>query len=187
MACDAALRIGLVLMASGFSRRYGSNKLLIQIDGISMIERAFNAIPEDAVKEIVVVTQYSEIKMIALKKGFSVITNDFAYEGISSSIKLGTEALVNMDGIIFCVADQPYIKKETVKKLIDTFKEHPGEIIVPVSGGRRGNPCVFPKTVYDELLKLKGENGGKSVVSRHEDMVICVEVGSQELLDVDEP
>ena len=71
--------------------------------------------------------------------------------------------------------------------MIGVFREHPDRIVGMSCHGRRGNPCVFPKKYYSDLCALSGDRGGRSVIERHEEDLLLLEVSESELKDVDTP
>ena len=182
------IKIGCVLLAAGNSARFGENKLLTEIDGRLMIERALDAIPADKLCDIVVVTQYESVKRLAEERGYSCVVNDRPQLGISRSVNLGTTALTDKcDGAIYMVADQPWLRRESVSGMLDRFSKDPDSIISMSSGGKRGNPCIFPKACFDELCALSGDKGGRAVIEKHKGSLILYEVPERELADIDTP
>ena len=182
------LSVGCVILAAGNSVRFGKNKLLTELNGKSMIERAFEAIPTDKLCDIVVVTQYDEIAKLAESYGFDCVINRHPERGISHSVMLGTTALMDRcSGILYQVADQPWLKRESISQMLDLFRASPDSIVAMSSGGKRGNPCVFPQAYFDELCSLSGDIGGRAVIERHVDRLILFEVEPSELIDIDTP
>lgn len=180
-------KIGLVLMAAGNSTRFGENKLLYELKGKSIIQYAIEQIPRASFYRVVVVTQYREVESIALKNNFVVCKNDNADLGLSHTIELGINALKEANAILFMVADQPLLKKNSIEDALILYREHPDKIVAMSHEGRRGNPCIFPKGYFDELLALTGDHGGRSVIELHEDDVIYFELADEkELIDIDE-
>ena len=163
------MKIGCVLMAAGFGRRFGGNKLQVEFDGgLSLIECALSAIPGEKLEQVVVVTQYPEIEELVKKYGFTSLPNPHPEIGQSESIRIGLEALWDCDAVMFQVADQPKLQKETVAR-------------------HRGNPCIFPSRLYPELMALTGDHGGRSVILTHEEELLLLEVSPSQLLDIDTP
>ena len=188
MKTSDRLSIGCVILAAGNSVRFGENKLLTRIGEKTMIEHAFEAVPADELCAVAVVTQYESIEKLAESYGFQCIINRHPERGQSHSVILGTTALEDhCDGILYQVADQPRLKRESVSRMLDVFREHPDSIVGMSSGGRRGNPCIFPKVYFDELCRLSGDSGGRTVIERHEDELILFEVSADELTDIDTP
>ena len=179
------MKIGCVVLAAGNARRFGSNKLQAQVDGESLIRRALDAVPSGLVT--VVVSQYPEILALAGEYGFTAVSNDQPGLGLSRSVRLGLEQLLDCDGVLFLVADQPWLKRDSAEALAALWAQNPGKIAAMAHGGIRGNPCIFPARFYPELLELTGDRGGSAVIRRHEDALILLETDALELADVDTP
>lgn len=182
------MKIGCVLMAAGFGRRFGGNKLTqTAADGVTLIECALAAIPGEKLDRVVVVTQYPEIEQLARQYGFTSLYNPHPEVGQSESIRIGLAALKDCDAVMFQVADQPKLQKETVVQLIDFATAHPDRIVGLGHNGRRGNPCIFPARFYPELMTLTGDHGGRAVILAHEEDLLLMEVPSAQLIDIDTP
>lgn len=188
------MKLGLIMLAAGNSRRFGSNKLLYGIDGMPMyrhillelvqVRDVFEA--QGHTCEITVVTQYDEIAQEAGKLGAQVLYNLHPDEGISSSLKIGLQVNRNMDACLFTVADQPWLRGETILGLVGVFLREEKGIACVEYDGKLGNPCVFSKKYYDELMKLSGDVGGKRVVVAHrEDVAVMRVEDGREMVDVD--
>ena len=181
------MKIGCVVLAAGNSVRFGENKLLKLFLGEPMISRALNAIPSEKFHRVVVVTQYDAIEDLAREKGFAVIRNDHPDLGQSYSVKLGLQALISCDAVLFQVSDQPLLQKKNVAALVDFYRQHPDNIVALGYHGQRGNPCLFPAAYYEELLQMEGDHGGNVVIRQHEDKLLLLEVPPKELTDIDTP
>ena len=172
-------------MAAGNARRYGNNKLAASLNGRSLIRRALEAVPAEVLDSVVVVTQYPEIMTLAGEFHFSALHNPHPDYGISHTIRLGLTALRDCDGVVFLVSDQPLLRRESVAALISFWKQHPEHIAALGHNGVRGNPCLFPARFFPELMALKEDHGGNTVIRRNEDSLMLLEVAPQELTDVD--
>lgn len=181
------LKIGCVVMAAGNARRFGENKLAAQLRGRSLILRALEAVPAGQFDAVVVVTQYPEIMRLVKEFHFAAIHNGHPDWGISHTIKLGLTGLRDCDGVLFLVSDQPLLKRESVADLVRLWSSQPDKIAALAHGGVRGNPCLFPARFYPELLELREDHGGNTVIRRHEEDLVLLEVAEQELTDVDTP
>lgn len=140
--------IRLILLASGFGRRFGSNKLLYEIDGKPMYLHTLEKLHrlsldkiQDQEVQVVVVSQYQEILDKARKLGAIALENTRAEEGIAASVRLGVslEPLVEprvpgtcltptqfpelSDFFVFFTGDQPYLKESTIRQFIEAFLE----------------------------------------------------------------
>lgn len=184
---DRGLQIGCVVMAAGDARRFGENKLAAFFRGKSLIQRALEAVPAEAVGPVAVVTQYPEAAALARGFGFRPVRNPHPDWGLSHTIRLGLEALGPCDGALFLVSDQPLLRREAVAELVAAHRRRPDLLTALGHGGVRGNPCLFPARFFPELLRLTGDQGGSSVIRRHQEELTLVEVPACQLEDVDLP
>lgn len=178
-------RIGCLVMAAGNSTRYQGNKLAALFRGKPIIEYALDAVPADRFAAVTVVTQYPEIEALAAQRGFAVIRNEHPDWGISHTIRLGTEAMQDCNAILYMVADQPLLDDASVERILECWRQHPCNIVGASHNGKRGNPCIFPKEFFEELMALEEDHGGNTVIRRYPDRLLTVEVSQEELTDVD--
>ena len=181
------MKLGCVIMAAGNARRFGENKLAAEVRGRSLIRRALEAVPADGCEQVIVVTQYPEIMELAEAFRFAALRNEHPDWGISHTIRLGLEALGDCDGAMFLVSDQPLLRRESVQALTELWQAQPDRIAALAHGGVRGNPCIFPARYFPELLALREDHGGSSIIRRHEEDLVLLEVPGGELEDVDTP
>lgn len=197
--------IHIIYMAAGNSRRFGSNKLFYELDGKPMyrhllerlveIKYRYNKLKSDSpVIDITVVTRYREILdyCACIPDCHAVLSPD-SEKGISYTIKAGIMAVQEQkktgmqDYYMFAVADQPYLKSQSVIKLIDKVLENKGNIRLAFSlrcGDAVGNPCVFHSSLIQQLLSLEGDKGGRSVAKRHDCVYVDI-ADESELMDID--
>ena len=185
MAERSALRAGCLVMAAGNASRFGENKLTARFDGQSLFSLALAAIPKELFARVTVVSQYPALLEEAARTGFDTILNDRPQDGISRTIRLGTQAMADCAGILYMVADQPLLRAGTVRRVVDVWQAHPECIAAAAHNGNRGNPCLFPARFFPELCALEADCGGSSVIRRHEDALLLVEAGERELFDCD--
>lgn len=95
--------------------------------------------------------------------------------------------MLDCDGVLFSVADQPWLKRESAEALTALWAQKPSKIAAMAHSGVRGNPCLFPARLYPELFALTGDTGGSAVIRQHEDDLILLETDAWELTDVDTP
>lgn len=180
------LKINLILLASGYSRRFNGNKLLTNFYDkplyMHIIDKAINM----DFNKVICVTQYEEIKRNLNNTGIYVVMNENSELGISNSIKLGINYDKEADGYMFMVCDQPFIRKDTIKNVIDVFETSNKGIAAIGNESIIGNPVIFSRKYIDELLSLKGDTGGKKIVKRHLDDLELIEVNDDlEFIDID--
>lgn len=181
--------VSAVLLASGLSRRYGSNKLLESVDGLPLYRRAFAALPAPLFHRAAVVSCYDEILRAAEGAGYLPVFNPAPKEGQSLSLRLGLEAVAeDSAAVLFSVCDQPRLTLESVKALLAAHQRRPGRVTALSHRGRRGNPVIFPALYFPELMALTGDTGGAPILRAHPEALQLVEAASlEELEDMDVP
>lgn len=175
-----------VIMASGFSKRMGRNKLLLDIGGKPVITRLLERMPYEMFRKVVVV--YSDVKVSEACVGFQVETvlNKVPNELKSGTIRQGVEACSSADGLMFFVADQPCIKRDTIETLLSIYDKNSEKIVIPICNGKQRNPVIFPKGTLHELADLSGDEGGRVVIKKHPELSIYIGFDEPEqFLDVD--
>lgn len=188
------MRIGCALLAAGAGKRFGGGKLLHEIGGEPMIARAlklYEAIPFSA-RVCVTRTEAEQIQSFARESGFAVALNPDPERGVGTSVAIATETLLGidpqLDGILYAVADQPYLTKDSVERLIRAFELDASSIASLSFYGTRGNPAIFPRDLFAELTALAEDVGGGTVIQRHPERLRLVEADAgQELRDIDTP
>ena len=178
-------RIGCLIMAAGNASRFGENKLFAEYRGKSLLELAFLAVPPKLFSRVTVVSQYPRALRLAKAYGFDAIENREPELGVSRTISLGTSAMQELDAILYMVADQPLLQPNSVCAVAERWMREPEAICGAAHNGVRGNPCIFPKKFFPELLALTGDTGGSRVIRRHEDALRLVEISPEELYDCD--
>jgi len=186
------VKIGCVLLAAGAGKRFGGGKLLHEIEGEPMIQRAlrlFSSIPF-AARVLVTRSEAGEIQQYAREAGIHTVINPDPERGVGSSVSIATQAILasepQLDGILYAVADQPYLTMRSVEDLLAAFTEHPDQIVSLGLGDRRGNPAIFPSEFFSELSALREDIGGGAVIKRYPERLRLVEAGfARELQDID--
>ncbi|MBT3558367.1 MAG: NTP transferase domain-containing protein [Rhodospirillales bacterium] len=185
--------ITAIILAAGQSSRMGDlNKLLIDVDGKAMVRLAAEAAIGSKANTIVVVTGHEPQQIEQALEGLDVTfvhNPDFA-EGMSTSLKCGLAQLPEqVDGALICLADMPGIEVGHLDRLIDAFDpELERAICVSNYDGRRGNPVLWGRFCFSEMMALTGDMGARKLLRRFGDMVCEVEMPDEAvLLDVDTP
>lgn len=181
-AADTAI----ILMAAGIGRRFGGNKLLAPFHGRPLWEYAWERAVE-AKKELgIQVLMVSGYQPLLQAPEVIPVCNDLPLLGASHTVRLGVKEAekLGMQYAVFMVSDQPMLKTSSLKRLIEA--REPGKIVCLSKDGRAGNPVVFHRDFFPELLALTGDRGGKMVMHRHMDAVKWVEADEMsELTDID--
>jgi molybdenum cofactor cytidylyltransferase len=181
------LRTGAVVLAAGKSSRMGANKLLLEIEGRTVLDRILDALTQ-GVDEVVVVTgnNPNPIRVIAEAHSVRVVYNPDHEKGMTTSFQTGIKTVGNVDAVFLVLGDQLGLRPELLRRMAAAIEGVPGALIVsPKHGGRRGHPVLFRTSLFDEILAVKGML--KEVVDAHADAHILVEGEEWSTLDFDTP
>lgn len=179
------LMISAILLAAGESKRMGEPKLLLPRGSSTILEQAVDNLLNSRVDELIVVVGDRAQEMIEriANRPVKVIINPVYHEGMSTSIVRGLSLVDNRAlAVMLALADQPLIDSETINKLIEAFFSHDKGIVIPAYKSRRGHPIIFSTKYKGELLELKGDVGGKQIISEHRDDIFEVAVNSQSII-----
>lgn len=181
------MNVSAIVMAAGLSKRMNQDKLKMKLLGKYIYEHILNTIKNSSCfKEVIVVAKDENILNRAVALGFKDVKNNISHLGQSESIKLGIINTHLADGYMFFVADQPFLKEGTINKLVSMFQENPNKIIIACCNGANSNPAIFPAEYKNELLNLKGDIGGKTIIKNNPNKIIKVDIKSQEeFIDID--
>ena len=129
-----------------------------------------------------------EVEEKIAAKSVKIVINPDYREGMSTSIIAGLKMINEEDrAVMLALGDQPYIDSQTINTLIEVFATQSKGIAVPVYQERRGHPVIFATKYREELLRLKGDIGGREVINRHPEDVIEVDVDCEGvLIDIDD-
>ena len=175
--------VGCVIMASGLGKRFGGNKLMADFGGQPMIARILAA-TEGIFDRRVVVTRHEDVALLCRKQGIEVVLHDLPNR--NDTVRLGLEAVGDVDGCLFCPGDQPLLRKETVEALVNAWRKEPDLIWRTAFEGQPGAPILFPKWVFSELLTLPEGKGGGILTQKYPERVRLHPVRDRyELIDVD--
>jgi molybdenum cofactor cytidylyltransferase len=190
---EGSRNVALIVLAAGRSTRMGGpNKLLAELDGRKLVRIATEQALASKASEVIVVTGHQaelvEQALAGLKVRF-VRNPDFT-GGLASSVKAGIAAVpASADAAVICLGDMPLIDAHLIDRLIEAFAPDRGNLIaVPVSDGRRGNPVLWSRRFFKELMTLEGDVGARHLIAKHAEAVAEVPVeGSGAFLDIDTP
>jgi molybdenum cofactor cytidylyltransferase len=186
-------KVAAIVLAAGRSTRMGAaNKLLAEIDGVAIVRRVAEAALASRARPVLVVTGHQGEAVRSALAGLDVafVANpDFA-QGLSTSLKAGLRALPGeTDGALILLGDMPRIAAGDLDRLIAAFAAEGGQaIIAPLHDGKRGNPLVWPRAYFAEMLELDGDAGAGRLLAAHTDKVRGIELGTDAIFaDVDTP
>lgn len=188
----AGRKVAALVLAAGSSRRMGgANKLLQPVGGIAMLRRVVNAALASRCTSVLVVTGAQAEAAQACLGGLDVqcVHNPDHASGMASSLRCGLAALpADADAAVVLLADMPWIDGSHVDRLLAAFDPQQPKIVAPVREGRRGNPILWPREFFAEMMAVEGDVGAREVLARHATLVDTVTFDDDAIFaDVDTP
>jgi len=142
---------------------------------------------------IVVVTGHEHDRVEATLESLPVtlVHNPAFAEGLSSSLKTGLGALPSdVEAVLVCLGDMPRVTPADIERLVDAFNPVEGrEIIVPTRNGKRGNPVLWARRFFPDMMReIAGDVGARHLIGAYPEAVTEVEMTSDGVLtDIDTP
>jgi molybdenum cofactor cytidylyltransferase len=193
LAAEGSRSIAAIVLAAGRSTRMGGpNKLLAELNGKPLVRIVTDQALASKASEVIVVTGHQADQVKAALHGLDVtlLHNPDYAQGIASSVKAGIAAVpANVDGAVICLGDMPLVGSNLIDRLIESFAPDRGAlIVVPSSEGRRGNPVLWSRRFFPELMTLDGDIGARHLIGKHAEAVTEIAVeGAGAFLDIDTP
>ncbi len=181
--------ISAILLAAGESKRMGRLKPGLPLGNSTILEQSVDNLVHSRIDELIVVLGYRAqelMEKVAGRPVKTVINPDYE-QGMSTSIIAGLHLVDDKaQAVVFALADQPFIDSKIIDRLIDAFSHTSKGIVVPTYRGRRGHPVIFAVRYREELLRLRGDVGGKQIIKENADDVLEIPVDSESInVDID--
>jgi molybdenum cofactor cytidylyltransferase len=183
----------VVLAAGTSSRMQGRNKLLCEVDGVIMIERAVRAAAASRCTQVLVVTGWqadhveAALEAVPASIPIKVVRNPQYATGMASSLRCAVSALPESTAAALVqLGDMPWIGAAHIDRLIEVFDPSRPAIVVPVRGGRQGHPVLWPCGFFAAIRQLTGDVGARELLTRHASEVRVVDLDTDAIFqDVD--
>jgi xanthine/CO dehydrogenase XdhC/CoxF family maturation factor len=116
-----------------------------------------------------------------------ILVNPEYGQGMATSLRAGLAALdEDIEAALIVLADQPFIRTETFDRIMDEYRRSVAQIVIPMFQGFRGNPVLLDRSVFLEVMALRGDIGCRAIFGNHLDGIIKSEVNDIGiLLDID--
>ncbi len=180
-----------LLLASGASRRFGSNKLVAPLGDRAVVRWSAEALA-GAVDETWAVVPSHAAELVAALDGLPVrwVENASAHEGMASSIRAGVAALpAEAEAVVITLGDQPSIDGDVIRRVVATWRAAPpgtAGVVSEYEDGR-GHPVLFGAALFTALQALDGDRGARDLLASLGERVAVVEVSRPRPADVDTP
>lgn len=183
-----------ILLAAGFSRRFGAADKLLQIlpDGrpiaVAAAENLIKAIPLTiAVLRPENTALANLLENAGLKIVFCSSQETEMADSLSAAVRYSAQFSESSVGFVIALADMPYIKPDTIEAIAHATNAG-AAIVAPVYQGKRGHPVGFCAKFRNELEQLTGDEGARAILKRHADQIELLECNDPGVLaDIDTP
>ncbi len=183
--------IGAIVLAGGSAVRMGCNKLLLPHLGKTIIEHVVDKVLAVPLIPVIVVTGVygREISQVLQNRPLIFASNIPGGGTQSASVRAAMELLPeNTRAVLFVPGDLPAFDPITLSRIIKAYDETGSLLVIPHFQGRRGNPVLFDRRLFDELRQAGGDQGGRFLFARHAQETIRLELDDPGILqDIDRP
>ena len=178
-----------VLLAAGFSNRFGGDKLNVRLPNGELVAVQSCKHLLAGVDHVLAVlrpgSEKLEDELSAL--GVAIHHCDKAYLGMGASLSCAIQQTPEADGWVIALADMPWVKPATISRISQALRTG-AQIAAPHYQGRRGHPVGFCQRFRDELMALTGDMGAKSIIQKYRQDMVAIETDDAGiLLDLDVP
>jgi len=183
-------RVGLLLLAAGSSTRMGDNKMLLRLDGETVLRRAAGKAIAGGLDPVVVVTGHQREQAEAEVHDIDCATvfNPDYETGIHTSVRAGVDALPDdVDAAVVMLADMPFVTVAMLRELVAQYRDSQAPLVISRYGGEvNAPPMLYDRSLFGELRVMQARCG-REVVKRHRDEALVMEWSRGVLVDIDTP
>ncbi len=180
-----------IVLAAGESRRMGTQKLLLDYDGKSVIRHIVDQITASIVESVYVVTGHDCDHVTKELSGSpaSVVINDNYKLGMLSSLRCGISAIPGkFEAVLVALGDQPAVTSKLINEILEAYSKTDKGIVVPAYQGRRGHPVIVSIKYKDHILTRYDDVGLRGLLHEHSDDVFKLTVSTPDVCsDMDVP
>jgi molybdenum cofactor cytidylyltransferase len=187
---EAGPSVAAIVLAAGRATRMGSQKVLLELGGRSLVQRVVDAALGSRVAETIVVVGHEAeaVRGQLAERAVTVVENREYAQGMSTSLRAGVRAAGGCDGAIVLLGDQPFVTSDLLDRLIEAFAETGSVVVRPVVATRPANPVLLGSVLFPEVMEQRGDVGGRGIVERHAaDVALVALDDGAVIMDIDSP
>jgi molybdenum cofactor cytidylyltransferase len=179
-------QVAAVILAAGEAKRFrrspDETKLIAELDGKPIVRHVAEAALASRAHPVLLVTGHAHAQVLGALDGLMLerTHNRDPGAGLSASLKLAVRALPNTArGAVILLGDMPRIAPSLIDRLIDAFDAAPVEplAVVPVRGGRRGNPALIGRGLFAAVRMLEGDKGARDLIAATRENILELTAG----------
>jgi molybdenum cofactor cytidylyltransferase len=162
------MQVVSIVLAAGFSRRFGGAKQMARLGDMTLLERTVKTALEARLTPVFVVVREEQktafcmanLDSFRANSGVVLVVNPEAAEGMASSVRAGVRAAGGATGVVVLACDQPAVTAEHLRELAGGGDE----VVASSYAGRKGVPAYFPARMFPKLLELRGDAGARGLL-----------------------
>ncbi len=184
--------IGAVVLAAGKSERMKQNKLLLHLNGKTLIENVLDALETAEINVQVIVLGHKLEEIVEIIKPrlerVKIALNVNYEKGMISSFQTGLIVISNVDAAFLILGDQPIMDPNFLKAMVQRMDTNSEALIVcPIHNGKKGHPLLFRQELFGEIMNLGETQTIQDVINAHLDKLLLIEAPEWSLIDIDTP
>ena len=184
-----------IILAAGASVRFGQPKQLVRLGDKYLVEWVLDAAIASRLHTVVLVLGHAQetiLQALGSKtnlSGVKVVINPNYRDGQSTSLKTGLLSVRQKFGsVMFLLGDQPMVKTDIIDHMLDQFRQSENDLCVPVYNEKKGNPTIFRRPLYDELMQISGDIGARDIIRKNSNRTHFLEIDDPLcFFDIDTP
>jgi len=177
--------VGAIVLAAGFSSRFGSSKLLAELsNGESVFQQTVQRIAKAFPERLIITRPEMATQLQKLAQGTATLSFEHAEQGMGATLAFAAQYIDDWDGCVVCLGDMPFIETSTYRCIAEQVTTD--SIITPIFDSRIGNPVAFGRNYFSDLTTLSGDSGGRKLTKIHPQAVRQLQVSDPGILqDID--
>lgn len=183
-----SLRVAAIVLAAGSSRRMGTNKLLLPLEGEPLVRRTVRRCLAAGFDRVVVVLGHEPARVRAALEGLSceVVENADHARGVGTSIRAGVGAVADaVDAVVIVLGDMPYVTTDMLRTVASWYRATRPPVVVSEYGGVQAPPTLYDRALFERLLAIPDDSGGKAVAQQMAGLRVTVAFPESARRDLD--